>query len=162
MEEPQEPLPFGYQAVKDWRAVRLEEARREYADLMNRLWAGNGAGAVATISLIAQAGHYGTDIPSWWFWSPACFMAGLFALCVGSAIRLWDLKGIVQDLEKAKGLFDLKMDTFRTPSHHAGLHLGDPRTIAGIVASLMFVFGLVICGSAIYQVSFPPSQSQIQ
>jgi len=154
LEEPREA--FGAKVVRDWRAARLTEARREYADIMNRLWAGNGAGAVVSISLVAEAAHYGRLAPFWWLASPTAFIVGLLMLCVGSIIRLWDLRRIVQDLEQAEGVLDVHVGTIRWPSHDAGLHGRDARTVCGGLAALMFVVGTVIGLVAIYEVSFSP------
>ena len=151
-DEPQRP--FGARALEDWRGRRLTQARTEYSDFMNRLWAGNGAGAIASVSLIADAAHHGKVAPIWWLASPTAFMLGLLSLCAGSVIRLVDLRAIVRDLEDAQGIMDVHMNSIRRPSHDAGLHWADPRTVCGGLSALLFVTGVLIGLAAIYQVSF--------
>jgi hypothetical protein len=151
-EEPKEP--FGARELREWRNARLADVRREYAEVTNRLWAGNGAGAIAAISLIASATHQGVSAPAWWLASPTAFLAALAALSVGSVARLLDLGNIVRNLEKAEGIMEVRIDAFRLGSHDAGLHWRDPRTVSAIIAAVLLVAGSGVGLAAIYGVAF--------
>jgi hypothetical protein len=151
MQQQPEPQPrFGQEAVREWRDAPLADAKREYGELINRLWLGNGADAAGMVSLMVQACHTGHLMPQWSLGSVLCFLLGFLALGAGSAARLWDLKSIVQDLEQAEGLMDVHSTSVRRPSHYVGLHLADPRTISGVAAAALFVLGLIFGGMTIY------------
>jgi hypothetical protein len=85
-DEPAEP--FGASDLADWRGRRLEEAKSSYNQILNRLWAGNGAGAAASLTVVGVTMKDGHAPPRLFFLPLSLFLFGLLLLGVGAAIAL--------------------------------------------------------------------------
>ena len=142
--------PFGAALLDRERADLLGRVREEYAAITNRLWAGNGAGAIATITLLAGATKRGFPTPGWWLAAPTAFVLALVALSVGSAWRLLRLGGKARRLEPIDGVLEKPVTDIESGSQEAGLRWSDPRTLTGVIASVLLVVGVALGLAALF------------
>ncbi|WP_430422083.1 hypothetical protein [Phenylobacterium sp.] len=150
MNEDDEHEPLGAQAVQDMQRAELEEARRDYNDIVNRLWAGNGAGLIASLTLVVQAINKSHATPSWGMFSPAAFMLAILALGLGGLVRLVTLARRVKDLQSARDILEVPIRTILHPLDRAELTWWSPRSLSALVATGMFMLGTVIGVLAIF------------
>jgi hypothetical protein len=131
---PQEP--FGADAVPEGAARRLENAKKSYDQILNRLSAGNSAGALAAIAAL------GADKLSTKELLPALclFLAGLLSLGIGSFASLVSTVRILRAWESAESALDLRADAIQRPSEEAGLRF-DFQMVTGLFAAAMFLIG---------------------
>jgi hypothetical protein len=116
--------------------VELENAKKSYDQVLNRLWAGNSVGALTAIGALG-AGKLSTIelLPA------LCpFLAGLLSLGVGSLPSLVSTVRILRAWESAASILDLRMDAIQRRSEEAGLRL-DFQMATGLFAAAMFLIG---------------------
>lgn len=150
-DEPAEP--FGASYLADWRSRRLEEAKSSYNQILNRLWASNGAGAAATLTVVGVTMKDGHAPPRLFFLPLSLFLLGLLLLGVGAAIALVADARVIRDMEADESILDLKAGYANRPSEQAGLSLSSWQTrmaVSAAVALMLGVmagFGILLCGS---------------
>lgn len=132
---------FGAGAVRQELQQRLTRARKSYEQIINRLWAGNGAGVLSALAAIGSGKASGTAT----FVALCAFSLGLALLAVMAVYSLAFLTRVIRDLEKAEFVLDRRCDYVRRPSEDIGLAIFDLRTIMGFLSATMFVVG-AICG----------------
>ena len=115
----------------------LDDARKLYEQIVNRLWAGNAAGVFAVIGAIGGGKAHGFAIRA----ALCAFLLGLLILAVGTFLSLILQARIVRDLEKAESLLDLRIESIQSSSEEIGLTISDTRTIMGLLSAMMFFVG---------------------
>jgi hypothetical protein len=137
MSDPDEP--FGAEVARKGTSRRLKISRKSYDQILNRLWAGNSAGALAAI------GALGARVNSKEILIAFCvFLVGLISLGVGSFASLLSQVRILRDWENAQGILEVKASNIMKPSEEAGFRFGF-QNVTAIIALLMFLAGM-ICG----------------
>jgi hypothetical protein len=147
VENTQEPKrPLGDQALSDWRVAELNDARGDLATLANRLWAGNGAGVIASTTLLLQESHGDKA----WFWSPFLFLLGLVCLGVGSVLGLIYRRRLMDRLEKQDDMLGTLVSDIHGLSDRAGLTLRNPYTSSAVISAALFISGVIVSGFLVY------------
>lgn len=127
---------FGEQVVAAMHARHLAHAIEAHRQITNRLWVGNGTGALAVGTGLSQGLGAFSAV------SLGFFVAGLISLGIGAGMHLWGLSGHIHALEDAQSVLDIPAAMIRRPSEDAGLAFSDPRTWSGVVAAGCFVIGV--------------------
>lgn len=137
-------------AELDARITRLREEtikRREY--IINRLWAGNGGGAVTCITILGVALKDGSKIIFFVKLTTVLFLAGLIALGFGAFLSFHRITRRLEAAEQATSILDLKVDQISRPSDDAGLRFHDSEIFSALLASATFMagvfFGVMAC-----------------
>lgn len=133
--------PFGAGAVRQGVKRRFKSAKRSYNQTLNRLWAGNSAGALAAVGALGSGKISDTELL---LLALSSFLIGVFALGVGSFVSLFaELRGL-RDWEEVDTILDVKTRHIRRPSEEAGLRVSFQNMMA-LCSALTFVGG-TICG----------------
>jgi len=140
-DEPAEP--FGASYLSDWRSRRLEEAKSSYNQILNRLWASNGAGAATTLTVVGVSMKDGHLPPASFLLPLSLFLLGLLMLVVGAAIALVAEARVIRNLESAESILDLRADYIKSPSEQAGLSLSSWQTRMAVGAAVALVLGVI-------------------
>jgi hypothetical protein len=141
-DEPAEP--FGGAYLADWRQLRLKDAKSSYNKILNRLWAGNSAGAAANLALIFGLLE-NLHAPLIWDFIPLfLFASGLTVLGVGSLIGLILETRVIQSMETTNSILDVKVDNIKRPSEHAGLSFANCQTKLAIISALVLILGVIV------------------
>lgn len=146
--------PFGASYLAEWRSRRLEEAKSSYNQILNRLWASNGAGAAATLTAVGVIMKDGHSSPGLFLLPLSLFLIGLMLLGAGDAITLIVEAWVIHDMESVQSVLDLKVDHAKRPSEQAGLTFSNLQTRMAVGAAVALVlgviagFGILLCSSA--------------
>jgi hypothetical protein len=133
--------PFGAEEVREGLKRRFESAKNSYNQILNRLWTGNAAGALAAVGALGSGKIADTKLL---LLALSSFLVGVFALGIGCFVSLiTELLGL-RDWEAADGILDVKVRYFRRPSEEAGLRVSF-QNVMTLCSALTFVIG-TICG----------------
>lgn len=132
--------PFGAHAVRKGLKRRFESAKNSYNQNLNRLWAGNSAGALAAVGALGSGSVSDTKLL---LLALSTFLLGVFALGLGSFVSLIaELRGL-RGWEEADSILDMKVGQFRRPSEEAGLRLSFQNVMA-LGSAFTFIAGTAL------------------
>jgi len=129
--------------IRQWTIDAASDTRAEVTSTVNRLWAGNGAGLISALSLLAATARDGHPVPLWWFICPGAFVVGVGALGASNVLTIRRLTKRLHSLEGTNGLMDAKIDIFSSPSEAIGVLWSDCRALLSLLAVLSLVVGVV-------------------
>lgn len=131
---------FGEAGLERMRQGALERASQSYEQLLNRLWASNAAGVLATFTAVSQSVvDRNTGI-----YALYSFAAGLAVLGVGAMLNLAHLATTARRLEDTESLLHLEARDIRPPSEAANLTWASSRTVSAVLALGAFVVGVAV------------------
>ncbi len=110
--------PFGAEAAREGLRSRFEGAKASYNQILNRLWAGNTAGALAAVGALGSGKIGDTKLL---LLALSSFLLGVFALGLGSFASLIAELLDLRDWQSVNSILDLKTRHFRRPSEEAGV-----------------------------------------
>ncbi len=143
-DEPEEP--FGADVVQGMLRSRLKIARRQYDVGINRLWAGCSGGLIAVVSAL----RHPSDL---FFWlSILSFGLGVLSLGVGTFLTLVSTRKVIRHLESINSILDMRLDYAERPSDREGLRICHPQSLAALIASGLFIVGVLFVGMLIIRV----------
>jgi hypothetical protein len=120
--ETSDPMPeFGGEELTKWRVRLLEQTSASYNRILNRLWIRNGAGVVATFTLICDISKDGRYSPHQYLQPLFFFTLGIALLAIGAVIDLVQDAAALRDMENASSILELVIGHARRPSERAGL-----------------------------------------
>jgi len=129
--------PFGREVVVEILQRRLQVAASSYEQIINRLWAGNGAGVVATLAAIGTGKASSAVV----FVVLLMFTVGIMLLAIMAICSLFQLASELRTLERIDSVLQMPMNLLRKPSEDIGLSIYDCRAIIAGLSALMFLAG---------------------
>jgi hypothetical protein len=130
--------PSDQSIVEEARRRRLEDAKKSYEQVINRLWAGNAAGIFAVLGALETEKTRGLPI----FVALCAFLLGLLSLAVGAFCSLLSHAKAIRELENVDSLLDVMVHYVRRPSDEAGLTINNLQTVMGILSAILFFIGV--------------------
>jgi hypothetical protein len=130
--------PFGASALSKMLSGCLEEAKKSYEQFVNRLWAGNGAGAVVALTAINGGKTHDFKL----LLALCAFVIGIVLLGIIAMCCLIWLDRVILNLESAESILDVRMDYIRRPSGYIGFTIF--RTVMNVLSTLAFLIGTVL------------------
>jgi hypothetical protein len=128
--------PFGADVVREMLYAHLGEARAQFKDSINRLWAGCGGGLIGVVTVL----RHPKDLTFWL--SAGSFGGGILILGIGTIWSLIAARSMVRHLEEINGILELRGNYSKRLSVEAGLSLSHPQTWTGITAAVLFMVGV--------------------
>ena len=130
------------ESARTYVRPRMRRAERIYNQALTSLWLGNAGAALAALSFVGAASQHGALnrallIPL------GCFVLGLVAMGIGTAISLFQEGKALDDMQKALGVWDFKLDQIKTTTEQIGL-TWDWRTGMALLSAVLFCLGCVI------------------
>jgi hypothetical protein len=142
--EPDDPpeIPFGYQAMVAWRRTVTDRALAETKDALSKLWLGNGAGLIASVSALGASHAAGVHAQPWFVLCPICFAVGLICLGIGSLAAIRRDVNWLRDNAEAEGILDVKVGSIRQPHEDLALVPTHPKMALAYAGGVLFLFGV--------------------
>jgi hypothetical protein len=130
------------ESARNYVRPRMRRAERIYNQALTSLWLGNAGAALAALSFVgaaSQKGHVNQAllIPL------GCFVLGVVAIGAGTAISLYQEGKALNDMQRALGVWDFKVDQIKASTDQIGLTF-DWRTGLVILSAVFFCLGCVI------------------
>gem|GEM_PF-5502618 len=134
---------------------RVNDLKKSYDQLVNRLWAGNSAGALSVIGVIGSGHLHDSKLLPFVLGS---FLFGLMALGFGSITSLWYQRAIARAWEECDGdLGKLTLKHIKRPTKEVFQTI--PTLFATIASAIFFLIAVGLVVWLVGILSFTPAQT---